>query len=523
MISKNRIKTHTIEQPESDITTFVLSCNRLDVLDKTLKSFIETKNYQTKMVIVDDSAEEGVFETLVERYGSFSDVICFPKNRSQWWAMDFMVSYCDTEYIFYLEDDWEFLQSGYMEKSKAILQKYREIGTVDLSLRTFEWQGIDSYDKTLIDDEFYYKKLWRITDYHLQWYGWIGSPNLKRRDDLILLGRVEKWHNEWNIDRKFLGLGFKAVFLKDKYVEHLGDNCSRMEGKRPNDGTTPDHYYPQELLKNRTYPKFDYLQWDKHWRPVHDITLVTALVDIDRHDRDFEHYIGGISHILKSRHPIVVYCPEKYFDRIKELRGDKSLQLKKLDTDDIDGAPFFNKLQTVIQKDEWINQAEWMKNSVISSKYYIALTLLKQVLLESAIDGTSTYYYWIDSGIYNSYQVTEPIDTFYFTKIPKDKFFMSSFPYMTKTEIHGYDIKKIISELGEQPGYVCRATLFGGTEKQINQVTEAFYNQVRESLDAGYIGAEEAIYTILSKKKSDLFHIHQMNNGDIKNLLNTLR
>ena len=179
---------HTTNQPDSDITTFVLSCNRLDLLDKTLNSFHNTSKFQTKMVIVDDSGVDGIFQTLVDKYGWMSDIICFPRNRGLWWSMDFMVSWCDTEYIFYLEDDWEFLpdKGDYLEQSKQILQKYRNIGTVDISWRTFEWQGIDSYYKELVDDMFYYKKVWKISPYHLAWYGWVGSPNLKRRDDLIL-------------------------------------------------------------------------------------------------------------------------------------------------------------------------------------------------------------------------------------------------------------------------------------------------------------------------------------------------
>jgi len=159
-----RVKIHTTDQPESDITTFVLSCDRLDVLKPTIDSFLRTKNYQTKMVIVDDSAREGIFEELVDSYGSFSDVICFPSNRGQWWGMDFMVSYCDTDYIFYLEDDWEFIgKDDYLIRSKEILETYRDIGIVDISFRTFEHQGIDSYHKEeLIDDSFFYKKFGRL-------------------------------------------------------------------------------------------------------------------------------------------------------------------------------------------------------------------------------------------------------------------------------------------------------------------------------------------------------------------------
>lgn len=254
----NKLRIHTTEQPESDITTFILSCDRLHLLDKTITSFLNTSSYKTKMVIVDDSANSEIFEKLVNRYGHFCDIICFPENRGQWWALDFMVSFCYTDYIFYVEDDWEFLKSGYLEKSKEILEKYRTIGNVDISRRTYEEYGYKSFVDTLIDNEFNYKTHWRISDQHLYWVGWQGSPNLKRRDDLILLGRIEKWHNEWNIDRRFHSLGFKSVFLKDRYVEHLGDLESKMAGKRPTDAACPEDYFPKELLHNRIYPVFDY-------------------------------------------------------------------------------------------------------------------------------------------------------------------------------------------------------------------------------------------------------------------------
>jgi glycosyltransferase involved in cell wall biosynthesis len=521
----NRVKFHTVEQPESDTTCFVLSCNRLDVLDKTMQSFLNTRDYITKMVIVDDSAEPGVFETLVERYGAFSDVICFPRNRSQWWAMDLMVSYCDSEYIFYLEDDWELLKPGYLNQSKAILQKYRNIGTVDISWRTFEWQGIDSYEKELIDDTFYYKKYWQITDYHLGWYGWIGSPNLKRRDDLILLGRVEKWHNEWNIDRRFRALGFKACFLNGEYTRHLGDNCSKMDGKRPNDGTTPEDYYPAELQAERVYPKLDYLFLDKHWRPPSDITIVSMMVDLGRHDRNFEeHYLQGITKLLQSRHPIILFGEPQYEQRIRDIRAGRPLTFIPYTKADLEKEYFFAPIQNIINKEEWINQAEWMKSSVIGSPHYIPLTLIKQNFLNRATEYTnSSYFYWVDSGMFSSYHVPGEMDNYYFTKIPKDKFFMTSFNYWSDTEVHGYSAKGMEIMCGQHPSYVCRATLFGGTKEQIKNITGLFYDILTSSTDQGWIGTEEALYTILSYRHKDLFNIHAMPTGDINNYLRTIK
>lgn len=519
----NKVKIHTVEQPDSDITSFILSCNRLDVLDKTIKSFLSTKNYTTKIVIVDDSAEEGVFETLLERYSSFSDIICFPKNRSQWWAMDFMVSYCDTEYIFYVEDDWEFLKSDYLQKSKQILEKYRDIGTVDISWRTFEWEGFDSYDKTLIDGMFYYKKPWKISDYHLHWYGWIGSPNLKRRDDLILLGRVEKWHNEWNIDRKFLGLGFKAVFLDGQYVVHLGDDCSRMAGKRPDDGTTPEDYYPQELQKNRLWPKFDYLFLDTHWRSPYEVTMVTAMLDIERSDRDFNHYLDGIEKVLQCRNPMVVYAEPKYHDWIKEKRGTLPIKIETITKEILENEPYFSRIQNIIQSDEFQTRSDWIKGSALCNPWYIPLTLYKMKMLNEVQQSNpfnSQRFYWIDSGICSSYGIGEHIDIYNFNKIPDDKFFVTSYPYWTNSEIHGYPIEAYGHQ---QPGYVCRASIFGGTNEQIRGFSVPFYEELYNSIYTGMIGTEESIFTKISHLNLYPIHRFEMINGDIKNFLNTIR
>jgi hypothetical protein len=530
----SKVQFHTVDQPDSDTTTFVLSCNRLDVLDKTLQSFYNTRDYITKMVIVDDSATPGVFESLVEKYGETCDVICFPRNRSQWWAMDFMVSYCDSEYIFYLEDDWELTKPGYLNKSKKILQTYREVGVVDISWRTFEFQGIDSYEKKLIDGEFFWKKPWKITDHHLAWHCWIGSPNLRRRDDLIMLGRVEKWHNEWNIDRKFTALGFKGVFLKEKYCDHLGDMCSAMEGRRPDDSKVPYDFYPTKILQNRRAPLIDYREMDTIYEYPADVTLVTLLLDLNRGDRNFaEHYLKGLDNLLSVRNPLVVYAEKKHHDYIikrrKELNiatSNNRIEVREFDLNILQNHRYFSRIQSIINTEQWKNQAEWMKNNVISSPYYIPLTLIKNDYLQTIAGQNpmgSKRFYWVDAGFYNSFGVTEPISEFNFLKIHKDNFMLTSYPYYTNTEIHGYDINKMTEMVGRKPEYVCRATIFGGTFEQIKKFNNKYFEYVEKSLAVGAIGTEEAIFTIVEMKHPELVARYAMPSGDIKHYLNTIR
>jgi glycosyltransferase involved in cell wall biosynthesis len=530
-----KIKIHTVDQPDSDTTTYVLSCDRLEILDRTLQSFFATRDYPTKMVIVDDSARPGVFETLVERYGHLADVICFPRNRSQWWAMDFMVSYCDTEYIFYLEDDWELTRPGYLTQSRQILERHRDVGVVDISWRTFEFQGIDSYERELIDGQFYWKKPWKITDEHLAWYIWCGSPNLKRRDDLIMLGRVEKWHNEWNIDRKFVSLGFRGVFLDGEYARHLGDDCSRMADRRPDDGKTPYDYYPPEVLARRTMPKIDYLGLDHHYTFPADVTLVSCLLDLGRHDRDFAtHYLQGLDHLLTIRNPLVIYAEEQYHDYIRQRRrelsiatSDNKVTLKPLSLDTLHDWEYYQRVRDLIRTSSWRDQSAWMKDSVISSDDYIPLTLLKFYMLQDVARENphrSKRFYWVDSGIVNSFGIREPLTNFDFLKLPQDhRVLMSSFPYYTLTEIHGYNINTMATLLGTKPNYVCRATIFGGSKPALENFAKPYTEAIETSLEHGSIGAEEAIFTMVEHQHPDLINRFVMPNGDIKNLLDTIR
>ena len=530
----SKVKFHTVDQPDSDTTTFVLSCDRLDVLEKTLESFYNTRDYVTKMVILDDSAKPGIFETLVEKYGHDCDVICFPRNRSQWFAMDFMVSYCDSDYIFYLEDDWELLQTGYLNKSKQILEKYREVGVVDISWRTFEWQGIDSYEKKLIDGEFFWKKPWKITDHHLAWHAWCGSPNLRRRDDLIMLGRVEKWHNEWNIDRKFTALGFKGVYLNGEYARHLGDHCSKMAGQRPDDTKVPYDFYPKELLANRRAPLINFREMDWIYEYPGDVTLVTMALDISRGDRSFEdHYIKGLDKILSVRNPLVVYADPKYHEYIVNRRRELSIatsnnriHFRPITVQKLIDNPYFNSIQKIISQDDWINQSSWIKGSALDNQYYVPLTIEKLWLLGNVADTNplgSKRFYWIDSGMFNSFSIEQPISDFDFLKLPKDKFSLSSYPYSTNSEIHGYNIDVMTDIIGRKPNYVCRATIFGGAKEQITNFFNKYEELLRISLSKNAIGTEEALFTMVEMMYPELVNRYHMPNGDIKNYLNIIK
>lgn len=522
-----KINIHTTIQPISDTTAYVVSCDRLDLLEITINSFLKTRDYETKMVIVDDSAREGVFEELVKKYGKLADIICFPENRGLWWSMDFMVSYCSTKYIFYLEEDWKLQNSRYLTRSKKILENYRDIGIVDISGRTFEWEGINSYWKKLIDNEFYYKKIWKITPNHYAWYGWCGSPNLRRREDLLMLGRVENKFTEWAIDRKFKALGFKSVFLKDSYVEHLGDNRSRMAEKRIHENYSPEELYPKELLNNRTYPKFDYFLLEKEYIQQQQLinknkkTLVTVLLDINREKydgRNFEkHYLNSLEKICKTQHDLIVFTNKKYENIVKNFRNNKNTKIILFDIEDLRVFELYNDIKNIVISNSWIQQSEWMKNSIIKSPDYITLTLLKPYLMIKCICDnliTTENIYWIDCGIFSSFNIPFKLDDYNFDKIKEDSFFITSYPYYSNKEIHGYNIEGYKKLCGIVPQKVYRASFFGGNKNEFIKIFIKYNEFVNKSLKNGFIGTEESIFSGIFINKNNIEEI-AMDTGDI--------
>jgi hypothetical protein len=307
-----------------------------------------------------------------------------------------------------------------------------------------------------------------------------------------------------------------------------------MDGRRPDDSKVPYDFYPSELMRNRKAPLIDYRAMDWEYEYPADVTLVTMALNINRGDRNFEeHYIKGLDTLLAVRNPLVVYAEKQYHNHIikrrKELNiatSNNRIEVRDIDLQTLMGHRYYNKVQQIISTDAFKSQAAWIDGSVLLSPYYIPLTLVKNDYLQT-IAGQNPFgskrFYWIDAGFSKSFQMNDPIGVYDFLKITKNNFFLTSYTYRTDTEIHGYGVNKMTEIIGRRPEYVCRATLFGGSYDQILAFNNKYFEYIEKSLNEGVIGTEEAIFTIVEMKHPELVARFAMENGDIKNYLNTIR
>lgn len=119
----NRSWDWDIDKLEEDKVTLVItSCNRPDLLTKTLQSFIRFNTYPIEeIIIIDDSGQTGCINHIS---GNNVHIIYNSQNMGQVESIDKAYSYVKTKWIFHCEDDWEFTQPGFIEKSLVIMNSH---------------------------------------------------------------------------------------------------------------------------------------------------------------------------------------------------------------------------------------------------------------------------------------------------------------------------------------------------------------------------------------------------------------
>jgi hypothetical protein len=97
-----------VQQP---ITVIVTSCDRFDLLEKTLDSFFKLNTYPLEKVIINNDSDKLLNKSDIDflnKYEGCEIEFLHGIKRGLSASWDFLVSRVETEYFFNLEDDWVF-------------------------------------------------------------------------------------------------------------------------------------------------------------------------------------------------------------------------------------------------------------------------------------------------------------------------------------------------------------------------------------------------------------------------------
>ena len=216
--------------PLSPVTGVLTSCDRYDLLERTLDSFFATNSFPLwELIIIEDG--DTVPRRLQRKYSSGVQWLSTGRRVGQIAAIDYAYSRVQTRYIFHMEDDWEFYAVGYIERSMAILRRHPRC--LQVWIRALD----DTNGHPVLAPVYRVNQVrWRKMAFNYgDWHGFSFNPGLRRLRDYIALGGYGRcctfdFHqarrSEAAISTWYRGHGYFAAILcgadVQGYVRHIG-------------------------------------------------------------------------------------------------------------------------------------------------------------------------------------------------------------------------------------------------------------------------------------------------------------
>ena len=241
----SKVKLNKINQTTDEVTLVITSCNRPDLLEKTLQSFVSFNSYPIhSCIIIEDSGNLGCNDNVLEVFKCLMNLTCIynKTNLGQLKSIDKVYSYVTTKYIFHCEEDWNFTKPEFIEKSMNIFKTYPTENIFTVWLRAHDCTSLHPIIKDNLNRGFY------LMDKNFSYidkgerYTWCGAtfnPGLRKTADMYKVhpfsnkcktteknGKLYPSHGEYTTNRKFADLGFYGVILDDPtgHVKHIGFN-----------------------------------------------------------------------------------------------------------------------------------------------------------------------------------------------------------------------------------------------------------------------------------------------------------
>jgi glycosyltransferase involved in cell wall biosynthesis len=226
------------------ITVVITSFNRFDLLKRTIESFNRVNTVLVKeIIIIDDSGNYEMYRRIKKKYSQYH-LILNEHTIGLVESIDKAYAEVTTPYIFHTEDDFDYIKSGFIEKSIALMESNQTIFRVGIRGQTH----IDSLDPQVYEDGGVQYKLAKFYSWDIEahgnqfWHGFGFQCGMIRKSSYDLVKPYTQYSTpkefitirECRIGLAYYALKLSAVSLTEDYAIHTGGRRStyglRMEG-----------------------------------------------------------------------------------------------------------------------------------------------------------------------------------------------------------------------------------------------------------------------------------------------------
>ena len=211
---------------DKKITVVCTSCNRPEMLEKTLDSFFKYNTYSIEQFfVIDDSAVIGCNNNMVNKF-PLVNFLYNKINIGQIESIDKIYKQITTPYIFHIEEDWQFERSGFIEACLDVIDMDDKIICV--------WVRHPNDTKHPLLSEIYISpngyQIQKVSFNFLKdWHGFTFNPSLKRMKDYPkngYLSLLDDYDNprekEQEISKYYFSKGYYAMAFTTGYCKHIG-------------------------------------------------------------------------------------------------------------------------------------------------------------------------------------------------------------------------------------------------------------------------------------------------------------
>jgi len=134
---------------------------------------------------------------------------------------------------------------------------------------------------------------------------------------------------------------------------------------------------------------------------LNEMVAITALYDISRKDRDFNFYLNYIKDLLKFKLPLVIFCNNITYKKIKHVDRPYYTKFIIKELEDLEFyKKYYNKIYNNINNPNFINNVkDYGRIETINAKYNVIQYSKFDFLEEVKNIIKSKYYIWLDSGV----------------------------------------------------------------------------------------------------------------------------
>lgn len=258
-----------------------------------------------------------------------------------------------------------------------------------------------------------------------------------------------------------------------------------------------------------------------------NITLVTGIWDIGRSElsegwsRPYQHYLDKFEKLLEVDANMIIYGDKELEKFVFSKRDASNTQFIERPLSWFQNNEFFPLIQKIRNNENWKNLAGWLKDSTQARlENYNPLVMSKVFLLNDAkiMDKfNSEYLFWIDGGLTNTVHPGYFTHDLVLNKLSKyiSKFSFICFPYGAEREIHGFEYNRLNEIAGAKVNKVARGGFFGGPRETISSLNSIYYGLLKSTLEDGFMGTEESIFSIICYKHADLVNYFEIESNGL--------